>query len=709
MIRAAILVRLSKEDAQGKRAGIESTAVQLANARAAIAAQGWVVAEGCEFVFDGVSGADMGPRLDAVIATARAGRFDVLVARDLDRLVREAARQAAVLVQLSDAGARVWTYTDGSFAKLGGFDYLLTAVRGVVAEEERRKTGARVREALRARAAAGRASGRVPFGYRNVRDEATGASFPRIVEDEAKIVRRIAVEYLNRGSLHAAAVALNEAGVSAPSGGTSWSPQAIKNVVTNPIYRGLVVRGRTIKVVERGTRVRTVAEEANVQRIERPELAILDAELAARLDAALAKPRRRSWGAAEPRHLLSSFARCAICGASLTVAGSKGPSYLCVRHLTHGRAACPGIGYRSEGAVDAAVLAKLAPMLDGDLAKRTLVAIAKRLDERARPDTRADERRRVERAIADSERKQRNLAAAVAEGNPPAAVLGMLRDEEGRVRTLRAELARLDQAPPASLERRRLLVRAQDRLAELAQLGERGGVAARPVLAAVLGDQRFSVVPVMVRGERRWQLTARVSGGWLWANVVKDSVQAQQGGDLGASAGAHRRTAEAIPERAVHAREGRVHDGDARSAPREPDRGDQRRERGAGERQGRRDGDAWDRGEGEPGHPGSQALHSLDVRHRGDAGPRGLRHGAPQGSRPEDQRGEGGRRGEAEGHARSAWNGEQEVQARRQRQRDRSGDHPCHRACPRDAVRPAGAGCFGRAQSGHAQQVAVAS
>ena len=44
-------------------------------------------------------------------------------------------------------------------------------------------------------------------------------------------------------------------------------------------------------------------------------------------------------------------------------------------------------------------------------------------------------------------------------------------------------------------------------------------------------------------------------------------VEAEPGDGLGARAGTHRRHAEAFPERAVHAREHRVHDGDARPGP----------------------------------------------------------------------------------------------------------------------------------------------
>ncbi|MGH7294523.1 MAG: recombinase family protein, partial [Polyangiaceae bacterium] len=453
-MKAAILCRLSKEDADGKRSGIESTGVQLANARAAIEGQGWTVADGCTWVFDDVSGADMGRRLDAVIASAKAGNFDVLVARDLDRLVREAARQAAVLVQLGDAGVRVWTYNDRRFATLAGLDGAMTYLRGVIAEEERAKTSARVREALRFRAQAGRPAGQVPFGYRIERD-ASGAPVERIDEAKAAVVVHVFETFAKLGTYHATADALNTEGVASPSGGT-WPPQSVKNMVCNPVYRGLVVRGRKQYVPQRGRIVCVRADESTLQRVKRPELRLVSPELIARVDAVMARPRR-SFGAAKVRHLASSFVRCGVCGASLTVTGAKTSCYGCARQHGQGKAACGGIGYRAEYVVDGAILASLAPLFGATAVKRTIASIEKKLDNSASPEGRASDRRRVERAIAECARKQKNLAASIADGAAPAAVLTLLREEEARAAKMRDELGRLDAAPPATLARRRVL------------------------------------------------------------------------------------------------------------------------------------------------------------------------------------------------------------------------------------------------------------
>jgi site-specific DNA recombinase len=306
----------------------------------------------------------------------------VLVLRDLDRLARDAARQAALLVQLKDAGVEVWTYSDRAFVQLDGYGYLLTAVKGVVAEQERAKAAQRIREGLRFRVQAGRRATNAPFGYRNTRD-ASGAAHWEIDEAHAAVVVRVGEIFVERsGSFHATAVALNGAGVPSP-GGTTWSPQAVKNVVIHPLYRGEYRHGETRMVARGGTLVTVRAPEADVLRIAHPELRVWPDALLARLDALLARPRRKAWGAATPKHLASSFLRCGVCGASLVVSGTRkrnNLSYVCDRHRMQGRSACRGIGYRAEHAVDAALLRALAPFIDGEVAERACLPSSPRGD-----------------------------------------------------------------------------------------------------------------------------------------------------------------------------------------------------------------------------------------------------------------------------------------------------------------------------------------
>jgi len=526
-MRAAVYVRLSKEDREGARSGIESCLVQQKNAERAIEAQAWHLAADRIFVDDDVSGAEIlrRPQLQALLLAAERRAFDVLVLRDLDRLARDAARQAALLVQLKDAGVEVWSYTDRAFVQLDGYGYLLTAIKGVVAEQERAKAAQRIREGLRFRVQAGRRATNAPFGYRNMRD-ANGAAHWEIDQARAAVVVRVGETFAERsGSFHATAVALNSAGVPSP-GGTTWSPQAVKNVVTHPLYRGEYRHGETRMVARGGTLVTVRAPDAEVLRIAHPELRVWPDALLARLDALLARPRRTAWGAATPKHLASSFLRCGVCGASLVVSGTKkrnNLSYVCDRHRMQGRSACRGIGYRAEHAVDTALLRALAPFIDGEVAERALGLLKDQLEAQAADTGRESSRARVHRDLDAAERRAKNLADAIAHGGEMDALVVALRQETSRIEGLKSDLGRLDHTAPVAVDASGTLAMARKRLAALSTLLRRGGVEARPVVAAVLGSDRLVVTPIEVKGSRRWQLAGQISAGYLMSHVVKEA------------------------------------------------------------------------------------------------------------------------------------------------------------------------------------------
>ncbi len=513
-MRAAVYTRFSMDDRGAGRTDADSVAIQQENARRACAAQGWEVA--AVFTDDGYSGAEIHgrPRLQALLDSATRQEFDVIVVRDLDRIARDAARQTALLSRLDDAGVKVWTYSDRGFVALEGFNYLFTAFRGVVAEEERRATSRRVRESMRRRAELGQAIFRAPFGYR-----IEGERFV-IVEEQAEIIRRMAERFAAGGSIRGIANDLNTRGIASPAG-KLWDGRVVSNMLKNALCRGQLRFGERRKVYEKGTARTAKAAQGDILVVERPELRIIDAETAAKIDTQFAGHRRAA-GAATPKHLASGFVRCGLCGASVTAHAYRGRyrknRYTCARNQNSGRAACAGIGGRPEYAVDAAVLQAVRPLLDGDVAESALKHYRKRLEARVRGQADPDAGV-TRREIAACERKLDNYARAIGLGDPPETIVRAMKTEEDRLGKLRSALVRAEQAGPVRLDVEREVRQARTRLRDLMKLAERGGVAARPVIQAMLGGARFQAFPVATPEGRRWQLTAKVAGGYL-SNVV---------------------------------------------------------------------------------------------------------------------------------------------------------------------------------------------
>jgi site-specific DNA recombinase len=529
-MRAAIYVRLSKEDREGAKSGIESCVVQQKNAERAIHAQNWRTEAAGLFVDDDFSGAEIKrrPNLQALLQAAQRRAFDVLVVRDLDRLARDAARQTALLVQLVDAGVRVWSYTKRDFVQLEGFGYLMTALEGAFAEAERAKAAQRIREALRFRVREGRRATRAPLGYRNVRD-ANGAALWEIDPEGAAVIVRVGETFVERGgSYHATAVALNKARIPSP-GGATWSPQVVKNVLRNPIYRGEYRHGVSRCVARGGTLVRERSPEAEVLHIPHPELRIWPEALLPKIDAILSQPRRRPWSAMGPRHLGSSFLKCGVCGSSLVVSGTKkrnNLSYTCDKHRMHGRAACRGVGYRAEHAVDRALIEAVTPFIDGEIAERALGMLKADLEAQARDGARDAARERLQKELEAAQRRAKNLTDAIARGGEMDPLIAGLREQTERMASLKAELVQLKRSAPAAIDPRRVLAAARKRLGEYAELLQVGGLQARPVVEAVLGGERLVVTPIEVDGAKRWQLAGQISAGFIMHHVVKSSSAA---------------------------------------------------------------------------------------------------------------------------------------------------------------------------------------
>jgi len=527
-LRAVIYIRISKEE-EAAGTGVESTQIQDRDARAVIEANRWIlVAE--PFVDRNISGAEFAKRTDLhkLLRFAKKNAFDVVVTRDQKRVGRDTARVVHTLVELDNCGARVFYYQKKQFAELSGTGLILEAADGHAGESERKGNNVNIRRSLRERAVAGMATGTRRFGYGRVpvagaRPNRNGRLPQRWVVDpeQVVIVIRVGETFVAAKTFRRTAIALGDANVPSPTGGP-WDHKVIKRILLNPLYRGTHVYGATRKLEERGTRT-TVPSPANeVLRIEHPELRIWPPELLRKIDAVLAGvrpgglPTSATSSGGRPRHLASGLLQCAVCGGGLIVVGSDrgGRSYTCNRALQQGKHACHGIGYRAKARVEDAVQRLAASLVTGKVAELAVARIRERLAILTSTSARADERTRIECAVAESERRQRNLARALAvTDGDQSDLLDQRRAERARMDALRAELAAL-QAVHVAIDARAKLHAIEARLSDLARNPD-----PRAVLTAALAGIRLTAIPVEVEGQRRWHLTAEISGGYLGALV----------------------------------------------------------------------------------------------------------------------------------------------------------------------------------------------
>jgi site-specific DNA recombinase len=250
-----------------------------------------------------------------LVADAAAGKFDVVIAVDLDRLLRTITD----LITLTETGAKVLTVDGEIDLTTADGEFRATMLAGIARFEARRKGERQKRATAQAAAKGRRTGGRRPFGY-----EDNGIT---VRPDEARAVREGYESFLAGVPLAEIARTWNRQGfvsgsaryVAGHKGEPSpWSPGGVNMVLSNPRNMG-----------KRAHLGEIVAEA------EWP--AIVDESTWQATRAVLSNPDRNS-GARKGRYLLSGIALCGVCGSTAHAGGNarKGvPAYRCSGSAGH--------------------------------------------------------------------------------------------------------------------------------------------------------------------------------------------------------------------------------------------------------------------------------------------------------------------------------------------------------------------------------------
>ncbi|WP_291794022.1 recombinase family protein [Brevibacterium sp.] len=300
--RAAIYLRIS-QDREGEEFGIGT---QRKRTRQLAEARGWSVVE--EYVDNSVSASKKrgpGTAWHEMLRAAERGEFDLIVAVDLDRLLR----QTSDLNDLIATGARVVTVDGEIDLSTADGEFRATMLAGIARFEVRRKSE-RQRRANQQRREQGHVvnARRIP-GYAD--DHVT------VVEEEAEVVAKTFTDFLGGVSLRQLARDLEAAGIKTTRGRT-YSPRSVKLLLENPRYAGLVPRHETGETYPGSFP------------------AIVPREQWEAVQQKLTNPSRRSSPGNSPRWLLSGIAKCGRCGKRELRVGNGhagAPRYRCGNHL----------------------------------------------------------------------------------------------------------------------------------------------------------------------------------------------------------------------------------------------------------------------------------------------------------------------------------------------------------------------------------------
>jgi DNA invertase Pin-like site-specific DNA recombinase len=380
---AAIYARKSTEQS-GVSDDVKSVTRQVETATAYAARKGWTVSQEHIYVDDATSGAEWQARhaFNRMITTLDPRpAFQVLIVSELSRIGRDSVRTPYVIQQIEDAGVEIWSYLSDQRISLDDeSSEIHTIFNSLAASYERRQARKRTHDAMKRKAECGLVTGGRLYGYDNVR---TPEGVKRVVNPrQAEVIRRIFSLYAEGAGLGTIADRLNRDAVPGPRGRT-WAFTALREMIRNETYRGVIVWNRLEKIARRGkAKVRRLRPKNEWKRIEVAALRVVDEDLWQRVQSRIEENGQvyaRGAGGkliARPAHsdydspyLLSGFVRCGVCNGPVIVSqqssGSSRKAFLrCANRWKRGTSVCSNkMTVRAE-LLDRGVLDALADLLD---------------------------------------------------------------------------------------------------------------------------------------------------------------------------------------------------------------------------------------------------------------------------------------------------------------------------------------------------------
>lgn len=385
-----------------------------------------------------------------LLEDARAGRFDVVVVEELDRLSRDMEDLAGIHKRLSFAGVEIIAIHEGVASTV------TVGLRGLVGQLYREDNARKVRRGLSGKIAQGLSAGGRAYGYRP--DPAEKGQLA-VIEDEAEVIRRIFRAFADGRSPTMIAHDLNAAGIPAPRGSGAWTASTIygwaerrSGILRNDLYAGRLIWNKTrmIKDPDTGKRVPRSNPESEWRRQDVPELRIVDEGVWQQVQAMIApRPRDHAERGAmrRPTRPLSGLLRCGCCGGGMSVKGKdkSGRTRIeCARHAQSRSCPDPRTYYLDR--IETMVLDALREEI---ASPETLDLYVKEYN-RARRELAAETHRRragLEKRVSQIDAELGRLVTFIARGIGD--VDRLAQDYEARSAELTAARAELAAAPPA--------------------------------------------------------------------------------------------------------------------------------------------------------------------------------------------------------------------------------------------------------------------
>ncbi len=260
---------------------------------------------------EGITGTSYKHRdgFNQMVDDAMAGKIDLILTKSISRFARNTVDALTITRQLKADNIEVF-FEKENISSMDAQAELIFTIMSSIAQEESRSISQNVRWGILRSMEAGKVT--LPWksflGFEKGED-----GLPRIVEEEADIIRFIYRAYLDGETLQGIARILRQRGIKTASGKERWTAEAVRHILTNEKYMGDAILQKTYTVDFLSKEVRVNNGERKQWYIRDSHDAIVTPE-AFKLVQAELKRRGKSRG----RYYDSPFTGnlyCGVCGA----------------------------------------------------------------------------------------------------------------------------------------------------------------------------------------------------------------------------------------------------------------------------------------------------------------------------------------------------------------------------------------------------------
>ncbi len=225
---------------------------------------------------EGISGTDTKGRtgFNQMIADALNGKIDLILTKSISRFARNTVDSLTTIRKLKEQKIEVYFEKENIYTLDAKGEVMLT-IMSSLAQEESRSISENVTWGIRKNMA----DGKITLAYKYFLGYEKGEDgLPKIVEEEAVIVREIYQLFLDGHTIRKIAETLTKRGIPTPRNKKVWSVSTIKSILTNEKYKGDALLQKTYTTDFLTKKVKKNTGEIPQYYIQNSHPAIIDPE-----------------------------------------------------------------------------------------------------------------------------------------------------------------------------------------------------------------------------------------------------------------------------------------------------------------------------------------------------------------------------------------------------------------------------------------------